>query len=72
MLQVSDFQLLDVIETPLLLTETLNISEMEREVIRKALMKCGNNLTRAAEELGIGRTTLYRKIEEYGLSEHGK
>lgn len=71
-LQVSDFQLLDVIETPLLLTETLNISEMEREVIRKALMKCGNNLTRAAEELGIGRTTLYRKIEEYGLSEHGK
>ena len=31
-----------------------------------------SDLTRAAEELGIGRTTLYRKIEEYGLSEYGK
>jgi transcriptional regulator with PAS, ATPase and Fis domain len=41
---------------------------MEREVIQKALNKFGNNLTKAAEELGIGRTTLYRKIEEYGLS----
>lgn len=47
---------------------TLNLSEMEREVIRKAIQKSNNNLTRAAEELGIGRTTLYRKMEEYGLS----
>jgi transcriptional regulator with PAS, ATPase and Fis domain len=53
-------------------TDRLNIADMEREVIRKALTKFGNNLTRAAEELGIGRTTLYRKIEEYGLSEYGK
>jgi two-component system, NtrC family, response regulator HydG len=71
-LKVSDFQLIDLEESPSNESETLNISEVEREVIRKALVKSGNNLTRAAEELGIGRTTLYRKIEEYGLSEYGK
>jgi two-component system response regulator HydG len=30
--------------------------------------KCNGNLSKAAEELGIGRTTLYRKMEEYGLT----
>ena len=52
--------------------ESLRLSEVEREVIRKAIKKSNNNLTRAAEELGIGRTTLYRKIEEYGLGASGK
>jgi DNA-binding NtrC family response regulator len=46
----------------------LNLAEVEREVIRKAIVKHQNNLTRAAEDLGIGRTTLYRKLEEYGLN----
>jgi transcriptional regulator of acetoin/glycerol metabolism len=41
---------------------------VEREVILKALKKFNGNLTRAAEELGIGRTTLYRKLEEYGIA----
>jgi len=49
--------------------KSLNLSDVEREVIQQALQKAGNNLTRAAEELGIGRTTLYRKMSEYGLSE---
>ena len=47
---------------------TLNLVDVEREVIRKAIAKHQNNLTKAAEELGIGRTTLYRKLEEYGLN----
>ena len=47
---------------------SLNLTDVERDVIRQALRKCSGNLTRAAEELGIGRTTLYRKMEEYGLS----
>jgi DNA-binding NtrC family response regulator len=46
---------------------SLNLSEMEREAIRHALKKCNGNLTRTAEELGIGRTTLYRKMEAYGI-----
>lgn len=47
--------------------KSLNLSDVEREAIRKALKKSNGNLTKAAEELGIGRTTLYRKLEEYGI-----
>lgn len=50
---------------------SFNLSDVERDVIRRALAKCNGNLTRASEELGIGRTTLYRKLEEYGLSQPG-
>lgn len=46
---------------------SLNLSDVEREVIRQALKKFNGNLTRTAEELGIGRTTLYRKMEAYGI-----
>lgn len=46
---------------------SLNLSDMEREAIRQALKKFNGNLTRTAEELGIGRTTLYRKMEAYGI-----
>lgn len=71
-LRLADFQLPQVDFTHEPEMSRLNIHDMERDVIRKALMKFGNNLTKAAEELGIGRTTLYRKIEEYGLNDHGK
>ena len=47
----------------------LNLADVEKNVIRLALTKCNGNLTRAAEELGIGRSTLYRKMEEYGISQ---
>lgn len=50
-------------------TRSLNLSDVERDVIRQALTKCNGNLTQAAETLGIGRTTLYRKMEEYGISQ---
>jgi two-component system, NtrC family, response regulator HydG len=49
--------------------KTFNLSEVEREAIKQVLKKCNGNLTRASEELGIGRTTLYRKIQEYRLSQ---
>lgn len=47
---------------------SLNLIDVEREVIRKAIGKHQSNLTKAAVELGISRTTLYRKIEEHGLN----
>lgn len=68
-LSVSDFQLHQASHSYEKLTESLNLSQVEREVIRQALRKCNGNLTKTSEELGIGRTTLYRKMEEYGLSE---
>lgn len=50
-------------------SKNLNLSDVEKNVIRQALKKCNGNLTHAAETLGIGRTTLYRKMEEYGISQ---
>ena len=40
----------------------------EREVIADALRRHGGNRSKAAEELGIHRTTLWRKVKGYGLA----
>lgn len=68
-LTINDFQLNGSRPTTDGELKSLNLSVVEREVIVQALKKNNNNLTRAAEELGIGRTTLYRKMQEYGISE---
>ncbi|HEU0078182.1 MAG TPA: helix-turn-helix domain-containing protein, partial [Longimicrobiaceae bacterium] len=41
--------------------------EMEKRMIRRALRETGNNVTVAAERLGIHRNTLRRKITDYGI-----
>jgi len=41
--------------------------ESEREVVAEALQRHQGNRTRVAEELGIHRTTLWRKMKSYGL-----
>ena len=45
-----------------------NLSDMEKEYIRKALEEMRGNKSLAAKKLGISRRTLYRKIEEYGIA----
>lgn len=47
--------------------EGLSLESLEKEAIRQSLLRNGGNLTQAARELGLGRTTLYRKMEKYGL-----
>ena len=47
--------------------QTLNLQDQERDLILKALLRAGDNKSRAAGLLGISRRTLYRKIEEYGI-----
>lgn len=42
-------------------------SEAEKEMLDQALRQAGWNRSRAARRLGIDRTTLWRKIREYGL-----
>jgi transcriptional regulator with PAS, ATPase and Fis domain len=39
----------------------------ERDLITEALIKCGSNITKASQELGITRATLYRKLRVYGI-----
>jgi DNA-binding NtrC family response regulator len=45
----------------------LRLDEVERKTIAEALRRTGGDRSRTAELLGIGRTTLYRKIKEYRL-----
>jgi Nif-specific regulatory protein len=47
--------------------ETLRIDEWERRLITEALNRTGDNVPEAAKLLGIGRATLYRKIEQYHI-----
>ena len=41
--------------------------ELERELIIQALVKCRNNLTKAAAELGISRPALYGLMDKLGI-----
>ena len=45
------------------------LEEAERILIRETLAAQGGNKSRTAEILGIGRKTLYQKIEEYGIED---
>jgi two-component system response regulator AtoC len=42
--------------------------EAEKEAIRTALRRAGDNRTVAARILGVSRRTLYNKLEEYEIS----
>jgi DNA-binding NtrC family response regulator len=54
--------------TPALSEEQgLNLANVEKNTIRKALTKYKGNYSSIAAELGISRTTLYHKIRKYGL-----
>ncbi len=46
---------------------TTNLEELEEITIRKVIDKHNGNMSKVAKELGIGRTTLYRKLEKYEL-----
>ena len=47
--------------------ETLNLENIERQMLEKALERNGGNRKKAAQELGISDRTLYRRIKQYGL-----
>lgn len=47
--------------------DDLNLEEIEKTVIQKALDKHQGNISRAAEDLGLTRTSLYRRMEKYEL-----
>jgi len=45
----------------------MSLSELEKQAIIDTLAKTKNNREQAAQILGIGERTLYRKIKEYNL-----
>ena len=47
--------------------QTLNLEELERNTIKRAVSMSNGNLTQAAELLGITRFALYRKIDKLGI-----
>lgn len=48
--------------------ETLNLNDLGRQTVEKALERNGGNRKKAAQELGISDRTLYRRIKQYGLN----
>jgi DNA-binding NtrC family response regulator len=47
--------------------DTFNLDEIEKHVIEKVLKQNQGNVTQAASQLGLTRTSLYRRMEKYGL-----
>lgn len=47
--------------------ETYNLDEIERQIIEKVMKQNQGNISQAAQELGLTRTSLYRRIEKYGF-----
>ena len=47
--------------------ESLNLNDLGRQMVEKALERNGGNRKKAAIELGISDRTLYRRIKQYGL-----
>ena len=50
--------------------ETLELEVWERRLISEALRRTAGHVPEAATLLGIGRATLYRKIEQFGLGKN--
>lgn len=47
--------------------DTYNLDEIERRVIEKVMRQNQGNISQAAQELGLTRTSLYRRMEKYGF-----
>ena len=56
----------EIMSSDLCLSDT-SLESLEKIHIHKILQQCKGNKTKAAELLGIGLTTLYRKMDEYHI-----
>jgi DNA-binding NtrC family response regulator len=54
-------------DTEQVVFDDYNLEEVEKMVLRKALKKHGGNISKAADELGLTRASLYRRMDKYGL-----
>lgn len=47
--------------------DNLNLDDVEKNVILRAINKHSGNISKAAKELGLTRASLYRRLEKHGL-----
>lgn len=66
-LKIEDFAFFDTVSINKTTDDVLNLVELEKLAIKKAIKKAGGNMSKASEMLGISRTTLYFKISKYGI-----
>ncbi|MEY3245770.1 MAG: hypothetical protein RL253_927, partial [Bacteroidota bacterium] len=57
------------IQDTVVVDESLNIMDKEKELIEKALRKHKGKRKDAATDLGISERTLYRKLKEYDIED---
>jgi DNA-binding NtrC family response regulator len=51
--------------------ERMSLEQAEACLINRAQARCGGNVRQAAQELGLSRSGLYRRMEKYGLTHDG-
>ena len=54
---------------PPALPDVKTLAELERDAILGAIRTLNGDKLQAAKLLGIGKTTLYRKLKEYGIAD---
>jgi len=59
--------LIDLKKVVPLTRDIIPLKELEKEVLLQALRITNHNMSNAATKLGIGRTTLYRKLQKYRI-----
>lgn len=48
-------------------TSARTLDDIERQAVMRVMSRCDGNISQAAQELGISRAALYRRLEKYGL-----
>jgi len=66
-LENEDFILLSKTKSNEVELKSYNLDEVEKNIINKVLAKNKGNVSHAAKELGLTRTSLYRRLEKHGL-----
>src|SRR5690606_21138909 len=65
-ISVNDLDIFDY-QPEISIEEDSPLSDLERLAIEKALTKHGGNISKTADELGLSRPALYRRMEKYNL-----
>jgi transcriptional regulator with PAS, ATPase and Fis domain len=70
-LMVGELKVGEAVFIPVSETKTWTLADRERRAIVETLEKTGWRLAESARRLGISRTTLWRRLKEYGLQQDG-